>query len=261
MTENHLWSLRTTNVHGQPVNSADGRQARLTTDWTPTASSRMVQAMETTETLRARYERASDDDLRAILDAGTTQMAPDARAILMTEVRRRRMLGDVNPLDRLAWPAEVPEVPRYSKVKFRRRLGARLLDSFVPALPMLGFLLLAGLGAIVGGVGGILALLGFLGAFVSVFWGMYYAFTKDGRERGQSIGKKKLNLMVVNITTNKPCTKGESALRELDLFFLQMVPIVGWLVEPIVMLASKDGRRLGDHLADTQVIDVTEYRR
>ena len=216
--------------------------------------------METTDTLRARYERASDDDLRAILDAGTTQMTPDARAILMMEVRRRRMLGDVNPLDKLAWPAEVPEVPRYAKVRFRRRLGARLLDSFVPALPMLGFGLLAGVGAIIGGAGGILTVLGFLGVFCTIIWGMYYAFTKDGRERGQSIGKKRLNLMVVNVTTNKPCTKGESALRELDLFFLQMIPIVGWLVEPIFMLASKDGRRLGDHLADTQVIDVSEYQ-
>ena len=214
--------------------------------------------METTETLRARYERASDDDIRAILDAGTTQMAPGAREILMMEVRRRRMLRYVNPLDKLAWPAEVQEVPKYSKVRFGRRLGARLLDTFVPLLPMLGCMLLMALGFI-GGAAVIFAILGGLGAFATVCWSMYYAFTKDGREGGQSIGKKKLNLMVVNITTNKPCTKGESALRELDLFFLQMFPIVGWLVEPIVILASKDGRRLGDHAADTQVIDVSEY--
>jgi len=102
--------------------------------------------------------------------------------------------------------------------------------------------------------------LGVMAMICSFGWGIYYSFTKDGRERGQSIGKKKLNLMVVNITTNKPCTKGESFLRELDLFFLQMFPIVGWLVEPIFIVASDDGRRLGDRAADTQVIDVNDYR-
>lgn len=91
-------------------------------------------------------------------------------------------------------------------------------------------------------------------------WALYYAFTKDGRGRGQSIGKKKLNLMVVNITTNKPCTRAESFLREIDVFFLQMFPIVGWLVEPIFIDTSDDGRRLGDRVANTQVIDVNDYR-
>ena len=214
--------------------------------------------METTGDFRTRYTQASDADLRAILDAGTTQLTPEAREALMAELRRRRMLGEINPLDKLTWPAEVPEVPKYPKVRFGTRVWAHIIDSFVPGLWMIGFMILAGIGAAAGA--NIIAILGFIGIVASIFWGIYYSFTKDGRPGGQSIGKKKCGLMVVNITTNKPCSKGESALRQLDLFFLQMIPIVGWLVEPIVILASKDGRRLGDRMAGTQVIEVREYR-
>ena len=214
--------------------------------------------METTDELRTRYTQASDADLRAILDAGTTQLTPEARETLMAELRRRRMLGEINPLDKLTWPAEVPEVPKYPKVKFGTRVWAHIIDSFVPGVPMIGFMILAGIGIASGA--SILGVLGFIGVVCSLFWGFYYSFTKDGRTGGQSIGKKKCGLMVVNITTNKPCTKGESTLRALDLIFLNMIPIVGWLVEPIVVLSSEDGRRLGDKFADTQVINVSEYR-
>lgn len=214
--------------------------------------------METADELRTRYSRASDADLRGILDAGTTQLTPEARQVLMAELRRRRMTGEINPLDKLAWPAEVPEVSRYAKVRFGTRFAAHLLDTFVPLLPMAGAAILIAIGT--AAEASIIAALGFLALFGSFGWMLYYSFTKDGREGGQSIGKKKYDLMVVNITTNRPCTKGESCIRQLDLFFLQMIPIVGWLVEPIFMLASKDGRRLGDRAAGTQVIEAKEYR-
>jgi uncharacterized RDD family membrane protein YckC len=214
--------------------------------------------METTDQLRSRYTQASDADLRAILNAGTTQLTPEARQALMDELRRRRMLGEINPLDKLAWPAEVPVAPIYPKVSFGTRVWAHIIDTFVPGIPFLGCAIVLGIGSVANVT--VLAALGGLGMVCSILWGIYYSFTKDGREGGQSIGKKKCDLMVVNVTTNQPCSKGESALRQLDLFFLQMIPIVGWLVEPIVILASKDGRRLGDRMAGTQVIDVREYR-
>jgi uncharacterized RDD family membrane protein YckC len=91
-------------------------------------------------------------------------------------------------------------------------------------------------------------------------WAFIYSFVKDGREGGQSFGKEMLNLMVVNINTNQPCTMGESALRTLIWMLLSLIPIVGWLIEPIVALASDDGRRLGDRVANTQVIEVSAYR-
>ena len=93
----------------------------------------------------------------------------------------------------------------------------------------------------------------------SFVWALYYSFTKDGREAGQSFGKEMLNLMVVNVETNQPCSVGESALRALILFVVNLVPVVGWLIEPIFVLASDDGRRLGDRAANTQVIDASAY--
>ena len=214
--------------------------------------------METADALRASYRQASDDDLRVILDAGTTQLSQEARSALMEEVARRRMLGEVNPLDKLAWPAEVPQVQRYPKVGLGRRFLARIIDTLVPLPFLLGSGILIAIGA--ASSGSAYTALGVMAMICSVGWGLYYAFTKDGREHGQSIGKKKLNLMVVNVTTNKPCTRGESFLRELDIFFLQMFPIVGWLVEPIFIVTSDDGRRLGDRVAETQVIDVSDHR-
>ena len=54
--------------------------------------------METADALRASYRQASDDDLRVMLDAGTTQLSQEARSALMEEVARRRMLGELGGL-------------------------------------------------------------------------------------------------------------------------------------------------------------------
>lgn len=212
--------------------------------------------MDSVDNWRERYTSASDAELRAILGAGTTQLTPEARQALMAELTRRRMLADISPLDKLAWPPEVAPAPRYAKASFRKRLGAHIADMVFSSLPILGSAILM---LFIGEVA-IIGVLGFIAMLASICWVIYYSFTKDGREGGQSVGKKWLDLMVVNVTTNRPCTKGESFIRQLDLFFLQMIPVVGWLVEPVVMLASKDGRRLGDRAANTQVIDVSEYR-
>ena len=216
-----------------------------------------IPAMETIDTFRARYGSASDADLRAILGAGLTHLTPDAHEALIAELRRRGMLGEINPLDNLFWPAEMAEVPRYSKVRFRTRLAAYVVDVLVACFPFLLTALLVILGIEVP----FAFLLALFGGIISVCWAIYYSLTKDGQPGGQSIGKKKFNLLVVNITTNQPCTTAESLIRQIDLCCLQMIPVVGWLVEPIVMLASKDGRRLGDRAANTQVIDIAEYRR
>jgi uncharacterized RDD family membrane protein YckC len=98
-------------------------------------------------------------------------------------------------------------------------------------------------------------------AVAGSIWALYYSFTKDGRPGGQSIGKKTMGLMVVHLQTNQPCTRGQSALRYLVLFLFNLVPYIGWLVEPIVTLSAAGGRRLGDSAAGTQVIKATDYRQ
>ena len=93
---------------------------------------------------------------------------------------------------------------------------------------------------------------------IAGLWAIWYNFTKDGRPNGQSIGKKAMGLMVVNLNTNLPCSKGTSALRLL----LWLIPYIGgfiYLIDCIMILASDNGRRIGDHLANTQVIAAASY--
>jgi len=86
-----------------------------------------------------------------------------------------------------------------------------------------------------------------------------YLFLRDAR-RGQSLGKRASRLMVVSVTTGRPCSARDSAFRSLVLVLTGiLIPGVGWLIEPIVALVDKDGRRLGDRAADTQVIEVSSY--
>ena len=65
--------------------------------------------------------------------------------------------------------------------------------------------------------------------------------------------------MVVCLKDNTPCTKGKSFLRGLIMVLLGIIPYVGWLIEPLIVLADDEGRRLGGRAADTQVIDVLDY--
>ncbi|MTI66888.1 MAG: RDD family protein [Firmicutes bacterium] len=102
-------------------------------------------------------------------------------------------------------------------------------------------------------LGVLLIILGFL-------WRTIYVFIKDGFTNGQSIGKRALGLMVIDLKDNTPCTKGESAIRRLIMVLLNFVPIIGWLVEPILIIANEKGRRLGDMAASTQVINIEYYK-
>ena len=38
-----------------------------------------------------------------------------------------------------------------------------------------------------------------------------------------------------------------------------LIPGIGFLIEPIAAVVTADGRRLGDRLAGTQVIEVGDY--
>jgi uncharacterized RDD family membrane protein YckC len=88
---------------------------------------------------------------------------------------------------------------------------------------------------------------------------VFYNFIKDGFGQGQSWGKKALDLMVVNLENNSPCDKGKSFFRNFISFMVVLIPFIGWLIEPIMILATEDGRSLGDKAANTQVIDKKNF--
>lgn len=90
-----------------------------------------------------------------------------------------------------------------------------------------------------------------LGAFFYLI-PLVYSLTKDGLGKGQSIGKRCLGLKVVKCATGGPCTEGASALRN----FVSSILPFGCLIEPIMVLANKDGRKVGDYAAGTMVVNA-----
>lgn len=133
----------------------------------------------------------------------------------------------------------------YPRAGFGSRFLASFVDGLISGVPVqIGVALMAA-----GDIGTIFALAG-------ICWGLYYTFCKDGLGAGQSYGKKMNGLMVVNLLTNQPCSKSNSAIRALIL----MIPFVG-IVECFMVLFTDKGRRLGDKVAETQVIEVKYYQR
>jgi len=217
--------------------------------------------MYTVDDFRVRYSRASDEDLLSLLETDPTRLTPEARLALAEEAERRSLrLGDpVRGVPILTESLEPSIDGRrkwyYAKASLGNRFGAMMIDGIVGLGPVI-------FAAILGWVFN----LGQQSHATQVFnmiatsaWGLYYRFTKDARPNGQSIGKKICNLMVIDVETGAPCSLGQSIGRGLVLFFLNVIPILGQLVEPIMVLSSNDGRRLGDRAAGTQVVDVSTY--
>jgi len=97
------------------------------------------------------------------------------------------------------------------------------------------------------------------------FAGLAYLLLGDGLFDGRSLGKKLIRLKVVSIETLQPCTFRESLLRNSTLglgYLLWLIPWIGWIALPVIaavefilILGNKEGRRLGDEIARTTVIE------
>jgi uncharacterized RDD family membrane protein YckC len=95
--------------------------------------------------------------------------------------------------------------------------------------------------------------------------GFAYLLLSDGLFDGRSIGKRLIKLKVVSSESLQPCTFRDSILRNSTFglgYLLWLVPWVGWIclfvisaIEFLLVLGSKEGRRLGDELAKTTVIE------
>ena len=95
--------------------------------------------------------------------------------------------------------------------------------------------------------------------------GVGYMLVGDGLFGGRSLGKKLLGIFVVD-ESGAPCQVKEAILRNTTLaagILLWKVPFLGWLLaagvfalEFIVLLGSPDGRRIGDEIANTWVVEA-----
>ncbi len=94
--------------------------------------------------------------------------------------------------------------------------------------------------------------------------GVGYILIGDGIAGGGSIGKRLLRLSVLD-EEGEACRVRESILRNLTLgtgIVLWRVPLIGWLLaaaiftlEFIVLLGSREGKRIGDEIAKTRVVE------
>lgn len=161
-----------------------------------------------------------------------------------------------NPFER---PAIAPN-QFYPKADLGNRFLAALIDGLIfvgLAIPGSGALVFAFFAAY-GGEEELTVVSGIFGILL-ILIPIAYLLVKDGFGQGQSYGKKAFHLIVVDLETNTPCNKSKSAVRNLVSILLGMIPFVGNLIEPIVILATVDGRKVGDRAANTMVINKKDY--
>src|SRR5689334_9558131 len=119
----------------------------------------------------------------------------------------RAVIGST-PASAAAERGGFPMIATYAKAPFDRRLLATLVDAAIACGP------LGVAGAIAAAAGwagssGMAIVLGIVIGAPAFLWAAYYGFVKDGQARGQSIGKKRLGLMVVHLETNAPCNRAQ----------------------------------------------------
>jgi uncharacterized RDD family membrane protein YckC len=130
----------------------------------------------------------------------------------------------------------------YPKAQILNRGIAKLIDLFIVAAACQ-----------------ILVPVGFLG-------GLAYILIADGFSGGRSIGKRLIGLQTVLPDRRETAGFRESIIRNLPFAAAQIafaVPYVGWLIsvaiiafEAVLIIGNEQGRRLGDEVAGTQVLDV-----
>lgn len=137
------------------------------------------------------------------------------------------------------------DVGIYPKAQVLNRFIAKLIDLFLAAA-----------------VAEIVSPVGFL-------VGLAYLLVADGFVGGRSVGKRLIGLQTVLPDTREPAGFRESIIRNIPFAAAQLSfvvpyigPYLGWLVsavivgfEAVLIIGNAQGRRLGDELAGTQVLD------
>lgn len=108
--------------------------------------------------------------------------------------------------------------------------------------------------------------------FIGGIAGAIYMLIRDGLMKGASLGKKLLNLQVINQATGQPVSYEESIRRNLIFaipVIFAIIPFFGWIIssllsiivyllEGIAVLQDPSGIRMGDKFAKTQVVESSE---
>lgn len=94
---------------------------------------------------------------------------------------------------------------------------------------------------------------------------LLYLLIRDGFPGGQSLGKRLVGLTARIRNTERVVTFRESIIRNLPFAVARIVwgvPLIGWIAamlvltfEGLLVVGSSDGRRLGDEMANTHVVE------
>lgn len=105
-----------------------------------------------------------------------------------------------------------------------------------------------------------------IGTPVGFLSGLVYILIADGFAGGRSLGKRLVGLQTMRLDAREPAGFRESIIRNLSFGVAQLlwaVPYVGWLgtiailvFEGLLVVGNEQGRRLGDEIARTQVLDA-----
>lgn len=147
----------------------------------------------------------------------------------------------------------------YPKAPMGRRFLAYFIDGLIASVPMTIIGVIVSIGIVVsadasGDPSALVMVLAFGGGLLGFAWALGYTLLRDGMGSGQSLGKKMFKLMVVRLEDGRPCTKGNSAVRNLIGGVLGFIDI-------IVALVGQTGQRVGDKLVNAQVIEVEAWER
>ena len=138
-------------------------------------------------------------------------------------------LGYFPALNRLT----VSLVSPYARADIRKRLYAAAVDTLLVATSVVFAQLLQSIWFLVAG--------------------SLYLLLRDSVQ-GQSLGKLLFGLVVVSLDTGRPATLTSSVRRNL-LFLLPGANVPAAFLETLTLVRDVQGQRLGDRLAQTQVIE------
>ncbi|HEX2055012.1 MAG TPA: RDD family protein [Nitrospiraceae bacterium] len=96
--------------------------------------------------------------------------------------------------------------------------------------------------------------------------GLAYILVADGFAGGRSVGKRLIGLQTILPRAREVAGFKESIVRNLPFglaYLMSEIPYVGWLIavamlslEGLLIIGNDHGRRLGDEIARTQVLDA-----
>lgn len=158
-------------------------------------------------------------------------MTPDAAFVLFGLLSAAFGLAYFPVLNSLARGFVSP----YAKVDVRKRIVAAVIDAGLVVSCVIGY--------------------GVQGSPLFLLIAALYVLLRDALfVPGQSLGKFLAGLLVVNLDNGRPCGRLQSAKRNF-IFVVPGLNVVAVCLEAVTTLRDPQGQRLGDRIANTQVVE------